>query len=165
MIEIPDEVERERLELERKLNEARVTEIGLPPELRYRQDGRPALEGPVPDDLLRNECSRAGRNLWYESPGGPPVSGSPAKEVIAVQRAFDVVARLKQDPQKQWPKKDEIGKRLIALVESMEHPERLVLANNVAASIEQNQATIQSTMPRAVGRIYRCASPGGGPRA
>ena len=164
VIEIPDEVERERLELERKLNEARVTELVFHPNFDTgKMDA--SLEGPVPDDLLRNECSRAGRNLWYESQGGPPVSGSPAKEVIAVQRAFDVVARLKQDPQKQWPKKDEIGKRLIALVESMEHPERLVLAKQCRREHRAEPGHDPVHDAKSSWENLPLRLPGGGPRA
>ena len=66
-MEIPEDEERERLRLRRKLQEARVTEIWFAPDF---DTGKmlAGLCGPVPDDLLRKECSRAGRELWRESP-------------------------------------------------------------------------------------------------
>ena len=73
VMEIPEDEERERLRLRRKLQEARVTEICFAPD--FDTGKMPAmLCGPVPDDLLRKECSRAGRKLWSESFGGPPVA-------------------------------------------------------------------------------------------
>jgi hypothetical protein len=155
--EIPEDEEAERLRLKRKLDEARVTEICFSPD--FDTGKMTAMRcGPVPDDLLRKECSRAGRNLWHESPGGPPASGKPTKEVADVLLARDIAARLKQNAVEQWPEKDEIGKRLIALVDSVEDQGRFAPASNVAASIERNQSTIQEAAGSAVGKIYRSAS-------
>jgi hypothetical protein len=92
-------------------------------------------------------------------PRRSPGNGKPAKEVIDVLLARDVAARLKQNPPDQWPEKDEIGKRLIALVDSVEHRESLSPAIKVAESIERNQSTIQDAAGSAAGKIYRSTSP------
>jgi hypothetical protein len=135
--------------LRRKLQEARVTEIWFAADF----DTGKMLAGrcgPVPDDLLRKECSRSGRKLWSESFGG-----SPAREVVAVCNAPALAARLKQKPPKELPEKDKIGTRWADLVELVEHPDRLVLARKVVSRIEQSQ----STMTGAAGKIYRWSSP------
>lgn len=153
-MEIPEDEERERLRLRRKRDEARVTEICFAPDF---DTGKMlvGLCGPVPYNLLIKECCRAGRKLWRESPGGPLASGRPANEVVVVQRAFDVAARLKQKSLEELPEKDKAGIKLTDLAELVERPDRLVLARKVVSTIEQSQ----STMIGSAGKTYRWASP------
>jgi hypothetical protein len=157
VIEIPEDEEDERLHLKRKLDEARVTEICFTPDF---DTGKMTamLCGPVPDDLLRKECSRSGRNLWLESKGGPPVSGKPREEVIVTALARVV----EHNSSVKLPENYKTGitwKDFCKLV-----PERLVLARKVVDSIEANQSPIQCWVDNEavkVGRdkIYRNASP------
>jgi hypothetical protein len=135
--------------LKRKLEEARVTEICFSPDL---DTGKmmAMLCGPIPEDLLRKECSRAGRKLWSDSFGG-----SPAREVIAVLCAPALAARLKKKPLKEWSNEGRRGTRWCDLVELLERPNRLVLAKKVVSSLERNQSAMLGT----AGKFYRRASP------
>ena len=81
MIEIPDEVERERLDLERKLNEARVTELVFHPNFDTGKMDASSKDSARSTIFLRKECSRAGREPLVRESGGPPASGKPANEV------------------------------------------------------------------------------------
>jgi hypothetical protein len=146
VIETPDEVERERLELERKLNEARVTELVFHPnfdtgKMDASYEGFGAL-----NDLLRKECSRSGRGLWHANPGGPPASGR-AIEVEQIRRA-DAIIRRGAEPV-------ETAQALFSLRELSRRPRALKKAENVISSMKQ----IQADLPESAKAIYQDASP------
>ena len=104
--EIPEDEESERLRLRRKLEEARVTEICFTPDF---DTGKMTamLCGPVPDDLLRKECSRAGRKLWSDSFGGSPERWGGHRRSVCPRFGRPP----EKKPPEEWPEKDRIGTR------------------------------------------------------
>ena len=146
VIEIPDEVECKRLELERKLNEARVTELVFHPnfdtgKMDASYEGFGAL-----NDLLRKECSRSRRGLWHANSFGSQASGR-AIEVEAIRRA-DAIIRHGAEPVK-------TAQALFSLRELSKRPQALKKAEDVISSMKQ----IQADLPESAKAIYQDASP------
>ena len=145
VMEIPEDEERERLHLTRKLQEARVTEICFAPDF-DTGNMRAIRFDRVPDGLRRKECFAHGRGLWRRA-------GSPAPEVVVVERVLDLVDRLKQKKPEEGPEKAETEQALINLVKM--HPDRREKAMNAVSAIRRSQ----SALAAADKEIYRDASP------
>ena len=145
VIEIPDEVECKRLELERKLNEGRVTELVFHPnfdtgKMDASYEGFGAL-----NDLLRKECSRSRRGLWHAKSGGPQASGR-AIEVEEIRRA-DAIIRHGAEPV-------ETAQALFSLRELSRHR-----CAQEAEDVISSMKLIQADLPESAKAIYHDASP------